>query len=101
MLALTDPHRGFAATYWMFFEINLKIKSNNGDREFSKGLIEHCGTKESHNKQVVTHLLTSWISTVQLVYTSVLPILEASLEVNIEDHVWFEDRWVVASLCDE
>jgi hypothetical protein len=21
--------------------------------------------------------------------------------VVIEDHVWFEDRWMVASLCDE
>jgi hypothetical protein len=21
--------------------------------------------------------------------------------LNIEDHVWFEDRWMVASLCDE
>jgi hypothetical protein len=20
---------------------------------------------------------------------------------KIEDHVWFEDRWMVASLCDE
>jgi hypothetical protein len=20
---------------------------------------------------------------------------------NTEDHVWFEDRWMVASLCDE
>jgi hypothetical protein len=22
-------------------------------------------------------------------------------EVEGEDHVWFEDRWMVASLCDE
>jgi hypothetical protein len=22
-------------------------------------------------------------------------------EVALEDHVWFEDRWMVASLCDE
>jgi hypothetical protein len=21
--------------------------------------------------------------------------------LRIEDHVWFEDRWMVASLCDE
>jgi hypothetical protein len=21
--------------------------------------------------------------------------------VKVEDHVWFEDRWMVASLCDE
>jgi hypothetical protein len=23
------------------------------------------------------------------------------LYVGTEDHVWFEDRWMVASLCDE
>jgi hypothetical protein len=23
------------------------------------------------------------------------------LPLTIEDHVWFEDRWMVASLCDE
>jgi hypothetical protein len=21
--------------------------------------------------------------------------------LDVEDHVWFEDRWMVASLCDE
>jgi hypothetical protein len=25
----------------------------------------------------------------------------AAREGLIEDHVWFEDRWMVASLCDE
>jgi hypothetical protein len=23
------------------------------------------------------------------------------LSDEVEDHVWFEDRWMVASLCDE
>jgi hypothetical protein len=23
------------------------------------------------------------------------------VDARIEDHVWFEDRWMVASLCDE
>jgi hypothetical protein len=27
--------------------------------------------------------------------------LEPSVHLTIEDHVWFEDRWMVASLCDE
>jgi hypothetical protein len=27
--------------------------------------------------------------------------LSLKLEVEGEDHVWFEDRWMVASLCDE
>jgi hypothetical protein len=26
---------------------------------------------------------------------------EGSQRHRIEDHVWFEDRWMVASLCDE
>jgi hypothetical protein len=25
----------------------------------------------------------------------------ALVKGEIEDHVWFEDRWMVASLCDE
>jgi hypothetical protein len=27
--------------------------------------------------------------------------LEGLVSLVIEDHVWFEDRWMVASLCDE
>jgi hypothetical protein len=36
-----------------------------------------------------------------------LMIIRRSLRTNesqrqeVEDHVWFEDRWMVASLCDE
>jgi hypothetical protein len=29
------------------------------------------------------------------------PATVAAEEVVAEDHVWFEDRWMVASLCDE
>jgi hypothetical protein len=27
--------------------------------------------------------------------------VNALIKGEIEDHVWFEDRWMVASLCDE
>jgi hypothetical protein len=27
--------------------------------------------------------------------------LGSATKAQIEDHVWFEDRWMVASLCDE
>jgi hypothetical protein len=27
--------------------------------------------------------------------------VKGELEDTFEDHVWFEDRWIVASLCDE
>jgi hypothetical protein len=28
-------------------------------------------------------------------------VVNALIKGEIEDHVWFEDQWVVASLCDE
>jgi hypothetical protein len=28
-------------------------------------------------------------------------VVNALIKGEIEDHVWFEDRWMVASLCDE
>jgi hypothetical protein len=28
-------------------------------------------------------------------------VVSALIKGEIEDHVWFEDRWMVASLCDE
>jgi hypothetical protein len=27
--------------------------------------------------------------------------LHGKVSSKVEDHVWFEDRWMVASLCDE
>jgi hypothetical protein len=28
-------------------------------------------------------------------------VVNALIKRKIEDHVWFEDRWMVAALCDE
>jgi hypothetical protein len=28
-------------------------------------------------------------------------VVNALIKGEIEDHVWFEDQWMVASLCDE
>jgi hypothetical protein len=28
-------------------------------------------------------------------------VVNALIKGEIEDHVWFKDRWMVASLCDE
>jgi hypothetical protein len=33
--------------------------------------------------------------------TSCECVVNALVKGEIEDHVWFEDRWMVASLCDE
>jgi hypothetical protein len=34
-------------------------------------------------------------------YLTSSPVLQAPKSGVPEDHVWFEDRWMVASLCDE
>jgi hypothetical protein len=67
----------------MTIEVNLKIKGDDGDKDFSKGLIEHDGVGELHTKEIVTRLLTSYMSTVQLVYTNVTRALEATIAINI------------------
>ncbi|TVU20564.1 hypothetical protein EJB05_36778 [Eragrostis curvula] len=82
-LTLTGPSRGLSATDNMFFEINLKIKGDDGDKDFSKGVIEHCGTDSCHTKAFVTRRLTSWMSTVQLVYTYVPRALEATVAIKV------------------
>jgi hypothetical protein len=28
-------------------------------------------------------------------------VVNALIKGEMEDHVWFEDRWMVSSLCDE
>lgn len=53
MLNLTGPYRGLVATWNMSIEINLKIRRDDGYKDFSKGLIEHCGTV--HTEVIVTH----------------------------------------------
>ncbi|TVU20166.1 hypothetical protein EJB05_36364 [Eragrostis curvula] len=83
MLTLTGPYRGLAATSHLTIEINLKIKCEDGNKDFSKGLIEHRSCNSAHAKDIVTRLLTSWMSTVQLVYTYVPSALEATVAINI------------------
>uniref|UniRef100_A0A453AUL4 DUF6598 domain-containing protein n=2 Tax=Aegilops tauschii subsp. strangulata TaxID=200361 RepID=A0A453AUL4_AEGTS len=66
MLTLTGPSRGFVVSDTIFFEINLKIKGDNitGDRDFSKGVIEHYLVP--FESQPATSLLHSWLSTVDI-----------------------------------
>ncbi|CAN6331873.1 unnamed protein product [Urochloa humidicola] len=83
MLALTDPCRGLVVTNGMFFEINLKIKcGDSGETDFSKGVIER-DVFVSQDWKLMTRLLTSWHSTVQLAYTPVPCAVAAYLAVNI------------------
>jgi hypothetical protein len=34
-------------------------------------------------------------------WLQILCVVNALIKGEIEDHVWFEDRWMVAPLCDE
>jgi hypothetical protein len=44
--------------------------------------------------------LASWLLRLLLSFDYQNPCL-LFLKLQVEDHVWFEDRWMVASLCDE
>jgi hypothetical protein len=45
-------------------------------------------------------LFVSFLFSFSLYLPSVC-VVNALIKGEIEDHVWFEDRWMVASLCDE
>ncbi|KAL6848625.1 hypothetical protein ACP4OV_021208 [Aristida adscensionis] len=81
ILTLTGPYRGLAVTDSMFFEINLRTIDDAGDRVLSKGVIEHNALR--HTKKTMSWLLTSWLSTVELVYAPVQFAVEAKLAVSI------------------
>ncbi|TVU20145.1 hypothetical protein EJB05_36340 [Eragrostis curvula] len=82
-LTLADPCRGLAVTDGMYFEIDLKVKrDDSGDTDFSKGVIER-DIFVSGRRKLMTRLLTSWHSTVQLAYTPVPFAVAASLAINI------------------
>jgi hypothetical protein len=34
-------------------------------------------------------------------WLQIMCVVNALIKGEIEDHVWFEDRWMVAPLCDE
>ncbi|KAL6848983.1 hypothetical protein ACP4OV_021566 [Aristida adscensionis] len=81
-LTLTGPYRGLAVTDSMFFEIDLWIKfDETGDRVLGKGVIEHNAIR--YTKKAMSWLVTSWLSTVELVYAPVQFPVEATVAVNI------------------
>ncbi|KQK14813.1 hypothetical protein BRADI_1g18745v3, partial [Brachypodium distachyon] len=85
MLTLTVPRRGFGVTDTMIFEINLKIRGDTSvdDKDFSKGVIEHCSVQHFTSMRPVAHLLTSWRSTVELLCSQVAWPVGATIKVNI------------------
>jgi hypothetical protein len=48
--------------------------------------------------EVSFHLFLFFFFSIGLLYVCVVNVL---IKGEIEDHVWFEDRWTVASWCDE
>ncbi|CAO1943004.1 unnamed protein product [Urochloa humidicola] len=82
ILNLTGPYRALGGTDNMYFEINLKIKGDEeADQDFSKGLVVHrCYTVDVAKPN--TFSLSSYLSTVQLMYIHVSYALEASIGIN-------------------
>ncbi|KAL6856859.1 hypothetical protein ACP4OV_018241 [Aristida adscensionis] len=80
-LTLTGPSRALAASDSMYFEFNLKIKSDEAvDEDFSKGYIEHNAIH--HTEQPMIQVLESCLSTLELVYTPVPCAVEASVSLS-------------------
>ncbi|XP_047061127.1 uncharacterized protein LOC124667949 [Lolium rigidum] len=84
MLALTDPCRGLVASDKIYFEINLKIKTDSGAiQDFSKGLLVFNSVCLSEDEQSRTSCLTSWLSDVELTCAHVLDPMEATIAINL------------------
>ncbi|VAH42945.1 uncharacterized protein [Triticum aestivum] len=83
MLTLTGPSRGLIVSDTIFFEINLKIRGNvvTDDKDFSKGVIEHYIVPLAKGPK--TELLTSWLSTVELVLAPAPYAVAATVKINI------------------
>ncbi|CAO2205092.1 unnamed protein product [Urochloa humidicola] len=82
MLTLRGPFRALRVTDNMFFEVHLKIKSDDAaDQHFSKALLEHSASH--YTRQPMAVQLKSCLSTVVMVYSPVPFAVEASLEVQI------------------
>jgi hypothetical protein len=55
---------------------------------------------EIGSKTFPTHLVTFSLDGVDVIL-GMNWMTQHKVVLDIEDHVWFEDRWMVASLCDE
>uniref|UniRef100_J3MQ55 DUF6598 domain-containing protein n=1 Tax=Oryza brachyantha TaxID=4533 RepID=J3MQ55_ORYBR len=82
MITLTGPYRALGSTDIIIFEINLKVLGEgNATKDFSKGVIEHRCVH--HTKKLMKFKLTSWLSTVELIYTPVQFAVQAFIAVNV------------------
>ncbi|XBI34068.1 hypothetical protein VPH35_119917 [Triticum aestivum] len=65
----------------IYFELNLRVKGDAGDEDFSKGVVVlHVGP---YDPESITRVLSSWLSRVELVLAPVESPVAASLEVNV------------------
>jgi hypothetical protein len=83
MLILRDPCRGIVASDKIYFEINLKIKTDGGAiKDFSKGLLIFDSLHLTEDEQSTTSCLTSWLSEVELACAHVLHPVEATIAIS-------------------
>ncbi|XP_044954140.1 uncharacterized protein LOC123404276 [Hordeum vulgare subsp. vulgare] len=87
MLILTGPSRGLVLVDFIYLEIDLKIREDgvSPDRSFSKGLISIDGRVLSREKDVVvtSETLESWLSTIEVRFTTVLSAVECTFEIKL------------------
>ncbi|KAF7093035.1 hypothetical protein CFC21_095471 [Triticum aestivum] len=81
MLTLIGPRRGLVQLDNIYFELNLRVKGDAGDEDFSNGVVVlHVGP---YDPEPITRVLSSWLSRVELVLATVESPVAASLEVNV------------------
>lgn len=81
MLKLIGPRRGLVQLDNIYFELNLRVKGDAGDEDFSKGVVVlHVGP---YDPEPITRVLSSWLSRVELVLATVESPVAASLEVKV------------------
>uniref|UniRef100_M8CVU4 DUF6598 domain-containing protein n=1 Tax=Aegilops tauschii TaxID=37682 RepID=M8CVU4_AEGTA len=81
MLTLIGPRRGLVQLDNIYFELNLRVKGDAGDEDFSKGVVVlHVGP---YDPEPITRVLSSWLSRVELVLATVESPVAASLEVKV------------------
>ncbi|KAI5021169.1 hypothetical protein ZWY2020_055014 [Hordeum vulgare] len=87
MLILTGPSRGLVLVDFIYLEIDLKIREDgvSPDRAFSKGLISIDGRVLSRENDVVvtSETLESWLSTIEVRFTTVLNAVECTFEIKL------------------
>uniref|UniRef100_A0ACD5ZGG6 Uncharacterized protein n=1 Tax=Avena sativa TaxID=4498 RepID=A0ACD5ZGG6_AVESA len=86
-LVLTGPDRGLVLLDFIYLEMNLKIKVDREpqDQQISKGLLSIDGRVQPRDEKinVGSQTLKSWLSFVEVKYTTVLNAVEGTFEIEL------------------